>query len=76
METFTSHDEMGRLVEIEALIFRTVIGNAHATFARALLKCYDPTIPKIGPGQKLAQHKLDVSLRFFDFYQISLSRQN
>ncbi|KAF3021954.1 hypothetical protein E8E14_009648 [Neopestalotiopsis sp. 37M] len=40
-----------------------VIGNAHATFARALLKCYDPTIPKIGPGQKLAQHKLDTEIR-------------
>ncbi|ETS83230.1 hypothetical protein PFICI_05106 [Pestalotiopsis fici W106-1] len=40
-----------------------VIGNAHATFARALLKCYDPTIPKIGPGQKLAQQKLDTEIR-------------
>ncbi|KAK6197755.1 hypothetical protein LQW54_010593 [Pestalotiopsis sp. IQ-011] len=40
-----------------------VIGNAHATFGRALLKCYDPTIPKIGPGQKLAQHKLDTEIR-------------
>lgn len=41
---------------------RVVIGNAHATFARALLMCYDPTIPRIGPGQKLAQQKLDVCL--------------
>ncbi|KAI1845778.1 hypothetical protein JX266_008143 [Neoarthrinium moseri] len=40
-----------------------VIGNAHAIFARALLMCYDPTIPRIGPGQKIAQQKLDDSIR-------------
>ncbi|KAH6659628.1 hypothetical protein BKA67DRAFT_589556 [Truncatella angustata] len=40
-----------------------VIGNAHAIFARALLMCYDPTIPRIGPGQKLAQQKLDTEIR-------------
>ncbi|KAH8201275.1 hypothetical protein TruAng_004592 [Truncatella angustata] len=42
-----------------------VIGNAHAIFARALLMCYDPTIPRIGPGQKLAQQKLDVGASVF-----------
>ncbi|KAK9422371.1 putative ARCA protein [Seiridium unicorne] len=40
-----------------------ISGNTHAIFARALLMCYDPTIPKIGPGQKLAQRKLDAEIR-------------
>ncbi|KAH8646357.1 hypothetical protein BX600DRAFT_477571 [Xylariales sp. PMI_506] len=40
-----------------------VIGNSHAYFARALLICYDPTVPKIGPGQKLARQRNEAEIR-------------
>ncbi|KAF6841054.1 hypothetical protein CMUS01_03653 [Colletotrichum musicola] len=40
-----------------------VIGNVHGALARALLMCHDESIPRIGPGRRLARQKLDDDIR-------------
>ncbi|CAM1507731.1 Fc.00g045790.m01.CDS01 [Cosmosporella sp. VM-42] len=40
-----------------------VIGVVHAALARALLMCYDPKLPKIGPARKAAQRSREDEVR-------------
>jgi hypothetical protein len=49
------------MFELEILICQKVIGVAHAIIGRVLLMCYNPTLPRIGPGHKRASQEMEVS---------------
>lgn len=40
-----------------------VMGVAHATLARALLQCYDPTLPKLGVARMEAQRRREAAVQ-------------
>lgn len=70
-------NQVERQTPNQADSFESVIGVAHGILARALLMCYDPTLPKIGASRiaALQGHDHEIRQQIRDLCGIALSNK-